>query len=288
MGRASHFGKSVSFSCALRSGRPTSRRLSPETAGRDTADTTGNARTQGAPQVSAGGMDSPSGRKESIKIADFGDLAESSRRVPRTPRRLRAPATAPVVLPLAAGGLLAVGALVALTSGGVGPTALLVLTSVIVAATAFVERPRDDCDDAAHRGVHRDRLHPASLRPAARRTAGLARRGHADRCGGNLLRAGGDDPRRGPAPEHTDECEHARAAARARRARGRHRPAAPLGGYRLRGRHAPPAHPGSGERASQPVARRRSAAVPAGRRGGVGRRRVLAGRRDGSGLSACC
>ncbi|HEX4429029.1 MAG TPA: ATP-binding protein [Frankiaceae bacterium] len=46
-----------------------------------------------------------------------------------------------MVLPLAAGGLLAVGALVALTKGGVGPTALLVLTCVIVAATAAVGDP---------------------------------------------------------------------------------------------------------------------------------------------------
>ncbi len=46
-----------------------------------------------------------------------------------------------MVLPLAAGGLLAVGALVALTSGGVGPTALLVLTCLIVAATAAVSDP---------------------------------------------------------------------------------------------------------------------------------------------------
>jgi two-component system, OmpR family, sensor histidine kinase KdpD len=59
----------------------------------------------------------------------------------RPSRRLRAPASAPVVLPLAAGALLAVGALVALTSGGVGPTALLVLTCVIVAVTAAVGDP---------------------------------------------------------------------------------------------------------------------------------------------------
>jgi two-component system sensor histidine kinase KdpD len=86
-------------------------------------------------------MDSPAGRKGFVKIADFGRAGESSGGVLRRPRRLRAPATAPVVLPLAAGGLLAVGALVALTSGGVGPTALLVLTCVIVAATAAVSDP---------------------------------------------------------------------------------------------------------------------------------------------------
>jgi two-component system sensor histidine kinase KdpD len=50
-------------------------------------------------------------------------------------------ATAPLVLPLAAGALLGVGALVALTSGGVGPTALLVLTCVIVAVTALLAEP---------------------------------------------------------------------------------------------------------------------------------------------------
>ncbi len=44
--------------------------------------------------------------------------------------------TAPIVLPLAATALLAVGTLVALTSGGIGPTTLLVLTCLVVAATA--------------------------------------------------------------------------------------------------------------------------------------------------------
>jgi two-component system sensor histidine kinase KdpD len=46
-----------------------------------------------------------------------------------------------VVLPLAAAGLLVVGALVALTGGGIGPTALLVLTCLVVAATAAVSDP---------------------------------------------------------------------------------------------------------------------------------------------------
>ncbi len=61
--------------------------------------------------------------------------------MPRSSRRFGAPKTAPVVLPIAAGGLLAVGALVALTSGRIGPTALLVLTCLIVAATAAVSDP---------------------------------------------------------------------------------------------------------------------------------------------------
>src|SRR3954454_24097562 len=54
----------------------------------------------------------------------------------------RAPrAAAPLVLPAAATALLAIGALVALTDGGVGPTALLVLTCVVVAATAVAADP---------------------------------------------------------------------------------------------------------------------------------------------------
>jgi two-component system sensor histidine kinase KdpD len=58
--------------------------------------------------------------------------------MPRMDGRFGARTTAPVVLPLAAAALLAVGALVALTSGGVGPTTVLVLTCVIVATTAAV------------------------------------------------------------------------------------------------------------------------------------------------------
>jgi two-component system, OmpR family, sensor histidine kinase KdpD len=86
-------------------------------------------------------MDTAAKRKGNVKIVHRGAFAGSDGSVPRTPRRLRAPKAAPVVLPIAAGGLLAVGALVALTSGGVGPTALLVLTCVIVAATAAVSDP---------------------------------------------------------------------------------------------------------------------------------------------------
>ncbi len=53
-------------------------------------------------------------------------------------RREGARVAAPVVLPLAATGLLSVGALVALTSGAIGPTTVLVLTCLIVALTASV------------------------------------------------------------------------------------------------------------------------------------------------------
>ena len=49
---------------------------------------------------------------------------------------------APVVLPLAATGLLSVGALVALTSGAIGPTTVLVLTCIIVALTAILGTSR--------------------------------------------------------------------------------------------------------------------------------------------------
>jgi two-component system, OmpR family, sensor histidine kinase KdpD len=58
--------------------------------------------------------------------------------MPRMKGRLGARTPAPVVLPLAATALLAVGALVALTSGGVGPTTVLILTCAIVAVTAAV------------------------------------------------------------------------------------------------------------------------------------------------------
>ncbi|MCW2547788.1 MAG: periplasmic sensor signal transduction histidine kinase [Mycobacterium sp.] len=45
---------------------------------------------------------------------------------------------APVVLPIAATALLAIGAMVALTGGGIGPEALLVLACLVVGATAIV------------------------------------------------------------------------------------------------------------------------------------------------------
>ena len=154
-------------------------------------------------------MDPPAERKETVKIAHLAALTRSSGSVPRSPRRLRAPATAPVVLPLAAGGLLAVGALVALTSGGVGPTALLVLACLIVATTAALSDPATI----------------AMITLIAEFTAiAFTRRPYAQLRGGPLVWHAGvtliavaaisyglaaHRPRCGPPAEHTDECEYA-------------------------------------------------------------------------------
>src|SRR5450756_82599 len=77
--------------------------------------------------------------------------------------------TAPVVLPIAATALLMIGALVALTNGGIGPNALLVLACLVVCGTAI-------CGDAATLAM--------TVVIAEFTAIGFARRPYADLRGG--------------------------------------------------------------------------------------------------------
>ena len=165
----------------------------------------------------------------------------------RWTRRPSARTAAPIVLPLAATALLAVGALVALTHGGVGPTALLVLTCLIVAVTAFVGDPPT----------------LAMIVLVAEFTAiGFTRRPYAQLRGGPLVWHAGITllgvaviayalaamTRYATAPQRRtlDGVQVRGRAAGARRARRRDRGPAALDRHRFRGRRAAAAHARSG------------------------------------------